>query len=159
MKKIVLSVVAILAFGGFWVQAQEQKDDNPTLVFGSAATPDGSQNMFLVEQPKNAPNPLGNPIVVTPETENSGEMPNEANTSAASQSPDNAPNVADEVKGVGTPNPNPATEAEALGKDFENTLMEANGRVYDIQSYPEADLKVMDNSSDPQTIYSPNVNN
>ena len=36
--------------------------------------------------------------------------------------------------------------------------MEANGRIYDIQSYPEQDINVMNNPSDPQTIYSPNVN-
>ena len=45
-----------------------------------------------------------------------------------------------------------------LGNDFENTLLEANDRVYDVQSYPEADFKAMGNSANPQTIYSPNVN-
>ena len=158
MKKIVLSIVAILAFGGVLAKAQAQKSDNPTLVFGSAATPDGSQNMFLVEQPENAPNPLGNPIVVNPE--NSTDATNEMTNAPTNVAPKNNPeNSTSEVQGVGIPNPNPATDAQALGKDFENTLMEANGRVYDIQSYPEADLKVMDNPSDPQTIYSPNVNN
>ena len=50
-------------------------------------------------------------------------------------------------------------EDAELGKQFRNTLLEANGRVYDIQSYPEQDFMLMNNSAEPQTIYSPNVNN
>ena len=36
--------------------------------------------------------------------------------------------------------------------------MEADGMVYDVQAYPTEDLKAIGNSSNPETIYSPNVN-
>ncbi len=42
-------------------------EENPpvqeTIVYGSARTPSGKENIFEVEQPESAPNPLGNPIV------------------------------------------------------------------------------------------------
>ena len=41
---------------------------------------------------------------------------------------------------------------------FQNTLMEANGMVYDVQAFPEADVPVISDTSNPETIYSPNVN-
>ena len=45
-----------------------------------------------------------------------------------------------------------------LGRDFQNTLLEANGMVYDVQAYPLKDMGVIGNSANPKTIYSPNVN-
>ena len=42
-------------------------EENPpireTVVYGAAKTPSGKENVFEIEQPENAPNPLGNPIV------------------------------------------------------------------------------------------------
>ena len=55
-------------------------------------------------------------------------------------------------------NPNTAQGQKELGKDFQNTLLEADGMVYDVQAYPEEDLKAIGNPSDPATLYSPNVN-
>lgn len=117
--------------------------DDPTIVYGSAATPDGKQKVFVVEQPKDAPNPLGNPIV----------------------GPDKPVEVFGNLDGLrdnqNQLNSHISEESENqnnLGSDFENTLLEANDRVYDVQSYPEADFKAMSNPSNPQTIYSPNVN-
>ena len=145
----VLSGIIILSIS---VRAEDQTEDTPTVVFGAAATPDGAQNTFWVEQPTDAPNPLGNPIA-TPDTP--PRVFDTANT------PDTLPHqtVFDSTAQQIQQNQGslPA-QSQALGKDFQNTLLEANGRVYDVQSYPEQDFGLMNNAADPQTIYSPNVN-
>ena len=133
---VVLFVAVLLSF-------DVVADDSPTIVYGAAETDSGGQNVFVVEQPKNAPNPLGNPIP-TPNkpVEVFGDVyPQDTNqTEKTKQSQDNQ-------------------SQQNLGNDFENTLLEANGRVYDVQSYPKADFKAMENPANPKTIYSPNVNN
>lgn len=166
MKKIFSLWNTVLLLGAGAAMAQ----DAPTIVFGAAATPDGKQNTFVVEQPKGAPNPLGDPIAgpdtppqvfdVPQEMTNQPQQSNQDNQSIPQPIAD--PNALSEQNTVeptpGTNNPLPQ-EAQSLGQDFQNTIMEANGRIYDVQSYPEQDINVIGNSSDPQTIYSPNVNN
>ena len=118
-----------------------QEEGAPTLVYGKSETAPGVSEEVLLEQPDNNENPLGNPIVgiaaptAQPQQAEPAMQPNQENVH--SQEPQ---------------------DNQALGKQFQNTLMEANGEVYDVQAYPEADLKAIGNSSDPQTIYSPNVN-
>lgn len=157
MNKIILGIAALLIFSGVMASAQEQAkqiEGTPTVVFGAAATPDGGQDMFVVEQPKDSANPLGDPIVVEPEKNNQPSRPQNCPPC------DNGQAAQKTEPAVTQPQSNnPAVNAENLGKDFQNTLMEANGRIYDVQSFPEQDLKVIGNPSDPQTIYSPNVNN
>ena len=146
-------VWAILLTGVSLGVAQEATDEVPTVVFGSAATADGGQNAFMVEQAKDAPNPLGNPIETPERPTQVFDVPSEIDSSAVEQN-------SEPVSAASSINnqENLPAEAQALGKDFQNTVMEANGRVYDVQSYPEQDLKLMGNSANPQTIYSPNVN-
>lgn len=137
------------------VVAEENHTAAPTIVYGSAATPSGGRDETVVEQPEGAPNPLGNPI-----TDENSE--NDANVSDESAAP------ASESKGVVKPStaerpgtvPQPETplNSQQLGKDFQNTLMEANGMVYDVQAYPVEDFDAIGDPSNPQTIYSPNVN-
>ena len=137
--KFVLVLLSCCVFSfNLWAQ------DNPTVFYGAAKTPDGKEKVFVVEQPKNAPNPLGNPIVgpdkpveVFGNLDGLRDNQSQSNTSDTQEASENQNN---------------------LGEAFENTLLEANGRVYDVQSYPKADFKAMENPADPQTIYSPNVN-
>ena len=120
----------------------------PTVVYGEANTADGGKNVFVVEQPKDAPNPLGDPLP-NPDmpVEVFGDVyPQNNDSNQTSTQPDNMEQSQQQ-------------SLKNLGDDFENTLLEANGRVYDIQSYPKADFKAMENPADPKTIYSPNVNN
>lgn len=121
----------------------------PTIVFGKSEQPDGSTDEFVLEQPAGSANPLGNPLpeVVEPEG---------ADASAAVT----APRQTGEEKTEKQTEPLPADAAAAqkLGTQFQNTLMEADGMVYDIQAYPTQDLKAIGNPSNPETIYSPNVN-
>ena len=161
--RILLPVLGGILVWTAFIRAQEPAENNaaPTVVFGAAATPDGRQNTFVVEQPKDAPNPLGDPIAVdnTPPQVFDIQEGTEKAGQAAQQPADANPQPETGVMA------NPAlnqgdlpAEAQELGKDFQNTLMEADGRIYDVQSYPEQDINLMDNTADPQTIYSPNVN-
>ena len=133
----------VVAFFSVFFSFDAIAEEKPTIVFGSAETKDGGQNVFVVEQPKNAPNPLGDPIP-TPDkpVEVFGDVyPQNTNQTGKTNLPQGN------------------QSQQNLGNDFENTLLEANDRVYDIQSYPTADFKAMSNSANPEAIYSPNVNN
>ena len=145
VKKIIgFSLIVVLVCLFVWrVSAQTQTaEEEPTIVIGEAQNIDGSENMFVVAQPNNSENPLGNPI---------GNI--EENTDNKSVNMESIQSVENNKKQITQPQ-----NVEQAGKDFENTLLEANGRVYDVQSYPEGDLPIMGNSANPDTIYSPNVN-
>ena len=114
----------------------------PTVVVGEAATAQGDINAVVVEQPENAANPLGDPII----------EPNEEPQMQAT--PADVTDKEQKLKQVDAP----AVPVKNPGDDFQNTLLEANGRIYDVQSYPQADLPKIEDSANPQTIYSPNVN-
>ncbi len=132
--------------------AEQPVNNKPTIVYGTAATPDGKENVFVVEQPKGAPNPLGDPIPTTQPTEVFEPVSESLSPTAAQENPP--------VEAISpSATENPPAEADTLGREFRNTLMEANGMVYDVQAYPEQDFKLMSNPGEPQTIYSPNVNN
>ena len=138
MKEFVFFMLVICSFTSYSFAS-----DTPTFFYGSAATSDGKQKEFVVEQPEDAPNPLGDPIVgPNKPVEVFGDLDGLR---------DNQPQLNSVEKNTYNQN--------SLGNDFENTLLEANDRVYDVQSYPEDDFNVIGNPSNPQTIYSPNVNN
>lgn len=130
--------------------AQMQTETTPTIVIGKSKRPDGTTDEVIVEQPDNNINPLGNPL---PEVI---EEPGRSATLPAGIKP-----VFPAAAGPRLPQqaqPGSNVSAEDLGKQFQNTLMEANGMVYDVQAYPVEDLKAIGNPSNPETIYSPNVN-
>lgn len=119
---------------------------SPTIVYGKAQQPDGVMDEVVVEQPDNSDNPLGNPLPNVVEAQpNTEDMvaANKTTTSLHNQQQTEAES---------------ADSSQALGSQFQNTLMEANGMVYDIQAYPTQDLGAIGNPSNPETIYSPNVN-
>ena len=128
----------------------------PTVVYGSAQTASGGEDTFVVEQPDNAPNPLGDPLPEpqTPPKDYTLEQ-NRPSQQAAAENSVVAPALGNGPQGVPVVGPDSAQE---LGNQFQNTLTEANGMVYDVQAFPEADMPVISNPSDPETIYSPNVN-
>lgn len=147
MKKVIAFVFFLICFS----VASAKAEDVPTIVFGEAAMPQGGETAVLVEQPKDAPNPLGDPLPMPDNlVETAPEVVSEETaTNVTETKPEEKTSVSEN---------NPVKAAQELGNDFQNTLTEANGRIYDIQSYPEADVGVMSNPSQPETIYSPNVN-
>jgi len=109
--------------------------------------------VFVVEQPDGNINPLGNPLPNSSNPPKDFDVDTENNTIDKNKQWQDTPSVPLPLQ-----NENDIEKSVNLGKDFQNTLTEANGRVYDIQSYPEQDFKVMGNPSEPLSIYSPNVN-
>lgn len=154
MRKLVLLLVAIMIVIFNYVLAQ---DIGPTEVYGAANTSDGEKNVFVVEQPNNEENPLGNPLPnVSGDTK---QLSGQNDIQKENVVNDKEHNSANNINVYSGQTANLPQEDAELGKQFRNTLLEANGRVYDIQSYPEQDFMLMSNPSEPQTIYSPNVNN
>ena len=146
MKRVIVFAAFLMCFFVVFARAEE----TPTVVFGEAATPQGGEMAVLVEQPENAPNPLGNPLPMPDNTAEESSVP--VHEEQAAEVKEASP------EGAVVSENNPVKAAQELGNDFQNTLTEANGRIYDIKSYPEADVGVMSNPSQPETIYSPNVN-
>ncbi len=133
---------------GYSVVSDEQNTP-PTIVYAASKKPDGEKESVLLEQPAGAPNPLGDPLSIPNTPAVSGEQPSEISVEKNSSATAEQGALPMEEK---------QPSSKDLGKDFQNTLLEANGMVYDVQAYPVEDLKAIGNSANPQTIYSPNVN-
>lgn len=124
-----------------------------TVVFGSAATPNGSQNTFIVEQPADAPNPLGNPIMNHSED---SEPENEA-PAAPSLKIDNWEKHSSESPVITenlpiNPQVTPQNTPQAEAKKIQDTIYEDDGRIYDIQSVPVQDINKVEEPNIQPTI-------
>lgn len=158
------------AQGNGMIIGEESAAGAPTIVYGAAKKADGKSDRVIIEQPEDAPNPLGNPIPVNqPPEVIGGDNPAPVQVKGAVQNDNMAPDPQGVPLPAAGPQGIPVTanqpvvpgspqEAVELGKQFQNTLVEGNGMIYDIQAYPTEDLKVLSNPANPQTIYSPNVN-
>ena len=133
---------------GIQEESKMQSDTIPTIVFGKSERSDGEIDEVVVEQSNNNINPLGDPLpeVVT-ESKQTETLPTKNNSELSTTSKPDKMSLSKDVD-----------VTDNLGKQFQNTLMEANGRVYDVQSFPVEDMNAIGNSSNPETIYSPNVN-
>lgn len=153
MKKIM--ILALLYSLPALAQSQESiipQGQSPTMVYGSAATPSGQTDSYLVEQPADAPNPLGNPIV--PNTNQQPDYPNNtmpistdnpANSSAPAVS--NPNETSDNLSPISVVNqtaeqdPAPFSESsEQQQNQIQNTLYQGGNRIYDVQSFPIKDV-------------------
>ncbi|MBQ9235583.1 MAG: hypothetical protein IJ184_03870 [Alphaproteobacteria bacterium] len=131
MKKYLYMALAFnLAFIGI-LMAQ----DNETVVYGAAATPNGGENIAIVTQPADGGNPLGNPIVgkyQPPRAYNAADALTTPENLPASSSPALPPAAADIGHPQGRMLPNPAIEeAKQQGEfadflEYENRMLNAN---------------------------------
>ena len=115
MKKYIYMVIAFAVAGSSVLWAQENV---PTLFYGEAATPDGGENISIVEQPKDAGNPMGDPIVgkyIAPKAYNAADA-------LDIQSVDGGqPQPSDDVAlghPLGKMNPNPAIDEIRQQEEF-----------------------------------------
>lgn len=154
MKKFM--ILALLYSFPALAQTQESiipQGTEPTIVYGSAATASGKNDTYTVEQPADAPNPLGNPIVPDvnqqPEYQNNA-IPSSSDNSAASSTP-TTPSP-DETSADLSPmsivnqtaeqDPAPFSESpEQQQNQIQNTLYQGGDRIYDVQSFPINDVK------------------
>ena len=120
----------------------------PTIVYGASETAPNEPDSYLLEQPSNAPNPLGNPI---PEfvPQNQETATNIAGPENAPQTSASKPQIDGEINQAEPQNPAPFSQSpEEEQNQIENTLYEGGNRIYDVQSYPLKDIK---------TITEPNI--
>lgn len=165
MKQSSLILTALtLALSASGATAAEIMDSNSaatndTVVYGSAATQQGSQDTFVVEQPADAANPLGSPIVDDSTAQPAATSPQPAATSpqptdtAVQPSTNNvaAPLPAGVVNQISEQNPSISSEPNPASMDnkIQDTLYESGNRIYDIQSYPVNDVNQMESPSQP----------
>lgn len=119
---------------------------SPTVVYGASETAPDTPDSYLLIQPKDSPNPLGNPIP----DEMNDVQPDSQNLPMATQSQqsDKAAPI-NEINQSEAQNPPPFSQSpEQEQNQIENTLYEGGNRIYDVQSYPINDVK---------TITEPNI--
>ena len=151
-----LVVVMTFILGSGLVQAQNLNvaDDDGSgevTVYGAAQSADGQVNTFKVEQASGDENPLGDPIVNPDEAENMPEQSlqktkplSEPQQLMGQQLPQGA------IQESLPQNPSVSSETpQQVNSQIQNTLYEAGGRIYDVQSYPDSDVN---------TIEEPNIN-
>ena len=158
MKQSSLILTALtLALSASGATAAEIMDSNSaatndTVVYGSAATQQGSQDTFVVEQPADAANPLGSPIVDDSTAQPATTSP-QPNDTAIQPSTNNvaAPLPAGVVNQISEQNPSISSEPNPASMDnkIQDTLYESGNRIYDIQSYPVNDVNQMESPSQP----------
>lgn len=117
----------------------------PTIVYGAAATANGATDTYIVTQPANAPNPLGNPIVVAPQTQYT------APANATPRAPEKP--QPDIINQSAPQNPAPFSESpKQENSQIQNTLYQGGNRIYDVQSFPLTDVKTVTEPNIQPTI-------
>ncbi len=121
-------------------------NNQDTIVYGEALNADGTENQVLLEQPKNAPNPLGNPIV-SPSSfpqktdgriQDAGNPIKPTNGIILQNSPQN-PKISE-------------MSPQQMDSEIQNKLYQEGNRVYDIQSYPASDLQTINQNGQDNAV-------
>ena len=114
-----------------------------TIVFGEAKQPDGTFDEVFVEQPQNVPNPLGTPFY----DENTQSVPFSSVSTAV------APFVQPVVEQNSMQNPSISQMSpQTMGEEIQNKLYQSGERIYDVQSYPAADIKYINQNNQDNAI-------
>ena len=127
---------------------QEASDNQPVVVIGSANEGNHQRKTVVLEQ-NGEENPLGNPIVpLSLESGNVSEMPQVEKP--ISPQVNSNPVISETLP------QNPKISAQEtpqiVNKQIQNTLYEAGGRIYDIQSYPVQDVNYIGEKNINPTI-------
>lgn len=119
--------------------------DEPTEIFGSAATADGGRNEIIVEQSQDSLNPFGSypqsqetlpsPAQKTPVSPDTAA--DSSNPPAAAQTP--KPDTTPLVNQSATVNPTDMNPLDYQNK-IENTIYQDGDRLIDVQSIPLKDI-------------------
>ena len=150
-----------LIFGFFFSFTTIANAQTPTVVLGAAERPDGKIDVMVLEQPKDAPNPLGNPIY---DANNAASQPVESSeqtlpsTPVFSQNSDtNATKTTLQPYAITDDMPvnpqfTPQTTPQIEAKKIQSTIYEDSGRIYDIQSIPVQDIDKVEEPNIQPTI-------
>lgn len=114
--------------------------NQPTEIYGAAATPAGGQNTISVTQPENTQNPFG---YIAPQEAQPTQQPQQQTTSAAqtsSTAPQNIPTAKMLANQLATVNPTDMNPIDYKDK-IENTVYQSGDRLIVIQSIPMKYIK------------------
>lgn len=149
-------IIAILLIA-FSVNAEEilssfAAPDNETVIYGEANTSDKQATEILVEQPDNANNPLGTPII---------DKKNSSNSAFQKQNPKVLPQLSnisspqnDNVVEQSTKqNPSDSQmSTQQMNNEIQNKLYEEGNRIYDLQSYPIDDFDYINKNGQDNAV-------
>lgn len=125
--------------------SEENPPAQETIVYGAARTPSGKENVFEIEQPENAPNPLGNPIVGDSDAPTADEraqaVPVQPLPETQKQPKVLARDAVGEAMGAGE------IPLPENGK-IENELYQQGNDIIDVQAFP---IKDVDEVTTPNT--------
>lgn len=121
---------------------EETMQESPTLVYGASKKSSKESDEVLIEQPANAANPLGNPIVDDSTLEENPFAPKESAETVTKSETSSSKTVES--------NTAPNNDYQNNPQQIDNTLYESGNRIYDLQSYPVEDVnKVMQPNIQP----------
>lgn len=156
MKKILFWTGLLLAFD---VRAEEgmviQSDSSqPTVIYGEAENANGTFNEISVRQAADAPNPFGNPIADIAPYGQSQQTAATAKKVPVTVQKGGVTVGNNEISQVSEQNPEISENSpEQMQSEIQNTLYEANDRIYDVQSYPDDDINQIENTNSDVTNY------
>ena len=119
-----------------------------TVIFGAATNADGTQNEVLLEQPENAPNPLGNPIIPPPNLPANNGLPQVGGARRAVLPQIEPATVQNSMQNPDISDMTP----QQMNNEIQNKLYQEGNRVYDVQSYPAQDLQTINQNGQDNAV-------
>lgn len=161
MKKILLLTAFLPAVqaGAAETIGLQSEGNEPTVIFGEAATAAGTFNEITVTQAADAPNPFGDPVAEPQPPAPKKKAALKKKKPAAGENVQNpAPplnQAMDVVSETSAQNPeiSPENSPEQMQNEIQNTLYESDNRIYDLQSYPDDDINQIENEGNAVTNY------
>ena len=132
---------------------EESQPEAPTVIMGEAMTPSGQFNNVVVEQPADAHNPLGDPIVDDSNNTNSPAVVNAAPTIDVSRqnlvpiASQSAPSGVLQPGEVALPQP-----SNQPSNQIENEMYQSGDDIIDVQAFPMNDVNEAENPNLQPTI-------
>ena len=135
-------------------RAGDDTNSTPTMVIGAAKNADGKIDVMVLQQPEDAPNPLGNPLLEPPPQIQQPTPPAPAKDSTDSTKASNADTIPYAITDDMPINPQftPETTPQIEAKKIQSTIYEDDGRIYDIQSVPVQDISKVEEPNIQPTI-------
>ena len=120
---------------------EEDQPEAPTVIMGEAMNPSGQLEKVIVEQPANASNPLGSPIIDDSDSSNQPAVANPAPTVGVSRqnlvpiASQSAPSEELQPGEVALPQP-----ANQPSNQIENEMYQSGDDIIDVQAFPIDDV-------------------
>ena len=150
VQVLLMGSAALLCFPMLCLAQNVDDAQVPTELFAEGKSSPTETTEFFVEQPADAPNPLGNPIVA-PDNAPQPMMPTPMPV-LPSEKPQNQQMPAiNQTSGLGTLQPGQVPLPQG-NNQIENEMYESGNDIVDVQEYPIDDVNQMSRQIDPATL-------